>query len=240
MMTKCGKGQKYIRQFIALLGFYFILVHCEPNHKPILAEIPDKVAKIKEKLIIELDATDPDGDALAYTCEFDVPPASKNYQTDGSTFIWTPAYKDGGKEYNLTCFADDGDASDTQVAHIVVSFSIGPDSTAPRFLSPPEEEPAIIWERTQATDKHFQMNVEIRDEDSTDVVFTFECQAEAGLCNTIQIKSAITQTCPMCYILHGLPSDAQANMNGKGFIITLIADDHDNTPQKKRCTIRIF
>ncbi|MBD3164582.1 hypothetical protein GF323_05230 [Candidatus Woesearchaeota archaeon] len=79
------------------------------NRPPILKVIPDITVRESETITIQPDATDPDGDELAYTI-------SEPVGDDGE---WQTSYDDAGV-YRVDVAASDGDMEDTQTVEVTV------------------------------------------------------------------------------------------------------------------------
>lgn len=71
------------------------------NRPPVLFKIGDKVVAVGHALTIQMEASDPDGDALSYSIYGDVPREAQ-FLKDLGKFVWTPAAEDAGKNIYLT------------------------------------------------------------------------------------------------------------------------------------------
>ena len=71
------------------------------NRKPILKNIDNIKAKETETAVIELEASDSDGDELTYSVN------DERFVQDGSSFIWETTYDDAG-EHIITATVSDG------------------------------------------------------------------------------------------------------------------------------------
>ena len=71
------------------------------NRKPILKEISDTEAKETDTVMVELEASDPDGDKLTYSVD------DERFVQDGNKFTWETTYDDAG-EHKITAAVSDG------------------------------------------------------------------------------------------------------------------------------------
>jgi len=79
------------------------------NRKPVLENVDDINAKETDNVVIELKASDPDGDSVSYSID------NEKFVQDGSIFTWETTYDDAG-EYTFTVSASDGvDTASQQV-----------------------------------------------------------------------------------------------------------------------------
>jgi hypothetical protein len=83
------------------------------NHAPVLAPIGNKKIKIDQELVIELSATDEDGDSLQYI----VATMPVGAELNGNIFTWTPT-KDQIGEYHVMFIVSDGELEDSEVVKI--------------------------------------------------------------------------------------------------------------------------
>jgi hypothetical protein len=95
------------------------------DHPPVLAAIGDKAVDESGTLTFAVSATDPDGDALAYTATG--LPAGADFT--GQTFTWTPGAGQAGT-YEVTFVARAGNLSDSETINIIVA-GVAPDTAAP-------------------------------------------------------------------------------------------------------------
>jgi hypothetical protein len=97
------------------------LVGTPPNAAPVLESIGNRTVKENEMLSINLNATDPDGDAITYSCPN--PPVGATFS--GDTFTWIPAVGQKGN-YSATFIASDGQLEDSETITITVKKENGP------------------------------------------------------------------------------------------------------------------
>lgn len=83
------------------------------NRKPALEKVEDINAKETDKVVIELKASDPDGEGVSYSID------NEKFLQDGSIFTWETTYDDAG-EYTLTVSASDGVDTASQQVKVAV------------------------------------------------------------------------------------------------------------------------
>ena len=71
------------------------------NRKPLLSEVDDIGVREGDTVVIELEASDPDGDKLSYEID------NEKFVQDGNKFTWKTTYDDQG-EYIVTVSVSDG------------------------------------------------------------------------------------------------------------------------------------
>ncbi|MBW2976210.1 hypothetical protein KY347_02060 [Candidatus Woesearchaeota archaeon] len=84
------------------------------NRKPVLEKITDVEAKETDTVVIELEASDPDGDKLTYSID------DKKFVQDGNSFAWETSYDDAG-EHSVTVTVSDGTDSTSQEFTVKIS-----------------------------------------------------------------------------------------------------------------------
>ena len=92
------------------------------NRAPVFDLNPMYMINETEKLQIDLNATDPDGDSIYFTTDSD------KGSIIGKVFSWTTGYYDSG-EYDLTFEVTDGDLTDNTTVHVKVN----PTNMPPEF-----------------------------------------------------------------------------------------------------------
>lgn len=83
------------------------------NRAPILEEVEDIVASENERIVIELEAIDDDGDELSYEI------SDERFSQDGYSFTWETTYDDAG-EHTATVIVSDGVDTVSQEVKVVV------------------------------------------------------------------------------------------------------------------------
>ncbi len=112
-----GDGQVGFGDFVAFAGFFG--QSAVPNEAPILERIGDQGVPKGVTLIIELAASDPDGDDLTYWVSGH--PSGASLSKSGSTFRWTPTSGEG-ETHRITFTVRDsrgGTASETITVRVV-------------------------------------------------------------------------------------------------------------------------
>jgi PKD repeat protein len=71
------------------------------NRNPVLSKVNDIKAKEKDAIIVQLEATDEDGDELSFDID------DERFVQDGNLFTWETSYDDAG-EYSFTATVSDG------------------------------------------------------------------------------------------------------------------------------------
>ncbi|WP_321430432.1 putative Ig domain-containing protein [uncultured Methanolobus sp.] len=84
------------------------------NRAPLFETMPMCEVNETEQVCINLSASDPDGDSVSFSTEFD------NGKIIGDTFVWDTGYYDSG-EYNILFNATDGDLCDSTTVHVRVN-----------------------------------------------------------------------------------------------------------------------
>lgn len=84
---------------------------------PVLSSIPPQEVKEGEQFLIQLKATDPDGDTITYKAE--PLPSGATIDESKGTFKWTPSYTQSG-EYTVRFSASDGFYEDYEDVKITV------------------------------------------------------------------------------------------------------------------------
>ena len=97
-----------------------------PQHRPLLDTVEDLSAEPGEEIVIQLEATDPDGTGpLTYETDAGYRlPSSGSFDTSTGLFTWTPAPADTGI-YDLRFGVSDGIFYDCEYAAITVEQSVG-------------------------------------------------------------------------------------------------------------------
>ncbi|MDX9720368.1 MAG: pre-peptidase C-terminal domain-containing protein [Myxococcota bacterium] len=131
------------------------------NRAPVISRIGNRKARIGKLLEIELEATDPDGDALSFTV-FGKLPEDAKFSKESHRFEWTPEEKDAGEVLLLTFAVSDGELDDRETIQIrVVS-----DDTQ----SPPQLE--SIGDVFASPGEELRLQLQASDEDGDPLSFT--------------------------------------------------------------------
>jgi len=89
------------------------------NRQPVLSTIGDKTVEAGHALTVNLDANDPDGDAVTYSAQ-NLPQGSTLV---GNTFSWTPANAQAGN-HEVTFTASDGQLQASETVTITVTETV--------------------------------------------------------------------------------------------------------------------
>src|SRR5215475_1909107 len=115
-------------------------VACGPGSPPVLSGLTDQVAQVGTELMVNLHATDPDGDALTYKfqaadlTDLDGHAAITVSPSGSGVFKWTPTPADVGRHaFDFT--VSDASHNTTATITIDVQSAIG-SATAPVFRQP--------------------------------------------------------------------------------------------------------
>ena len=90
------------------------------NRKPLLEEIEDIVASENDRVIIELEAIDGDGDELSYEI------SDERFSQDGNSFTWETTYDDAGEHTTIVSVSDGVDIISQEVKVIIENVNRPP------------------------------------------------------------------------------------------------------------------
>jgi hypothetical protein len=201
-----------------------IFVGCGNNHPPVLQPITDQTAAVGVELVIELRATDADGDTMSF--DFDAPGimdiksrAQLSTFADGvGRFRWTPQSSDRNvMPYPFDFKVTDGKATTTETVQITVADS--PGGTAPVFRQPLGTGTTLDLSMAMCID----VNILVEDSDSTMVTLADEDPKIDG--------AMLTQTDAFQGTWHWCPSAAQIALQDR-WTLHLSADDGTNKTEK--------
>ena len=114
-----GQSGKYTIEFRAsdllYTAFDTVTVNVENvNRAPLFNSIPMYEVNETEQVKVNLSATDPDGDSISFSTDFD------NGKIIGDKFVWETGYYDSG-DYYILFNATDGDLYDSTTVHVKVN-----------------------------------------------------------------------------------------------------------------------
>lgn len=198
----------------------------EGGRAPTLEDIDDQVVAVGEELVVNLRATDPDGDAIHYGFDAEIEHiherADLTVRPDGTAvFRWTPLAADVGQWAFDFIAADSNDNEDVVTTTIEVRPAV--DGTAPMFREPLGSGTTLDL----AVAACVELAVVVDDPDSAAVTLGQAEPAIAGA--TIVQESGLSATWSWC------PSKEQ--MEADRFPLVLFADDGDNEPVLKHYLI---
>jgi hypothetical protein len=204
-----------------------LLAGCEEGGRaPTLEDVDDQVVAVGDELVVNLRATDPDGDAIDYGFDADVEHihdrADLTVRPDGTAvFRWTPLAADVG-EWAFDFIASDG--SDNDVVTTTIEVVSATDGTAPLFREPLGSGTTLDLGVTAC----LELDVVVDDPDSAAVTIG---QAEPIITGAVIVQetglSATWSWCP-----------AKDQMAGEDrYPLVLFADDGDNEPVLKHYLI---
>ena len=168
-------ARRVIRSVLALTA----LAACGSGNPPDLHGLSDQVAAVGQELVIELDGTDPDGDALEYGVRADISLDDNATMTKtpggAGLFRWTPTSSDVGV-HTLDFTVSDGDNDTT------VSISVDVRATSggqPVFRQPLGTGRVVDLTATPCV----TVDVLVEDSDSTDVTIAEEAPLSPARCS---------------------------------------------------------
>jgi Bacterial pre-peptidase C-terminal domain len=187
---------------------------------PTLEGIDDQLAAVGQELVLELRASDPDGDAIDYG--FDTEQASIRSngsitrRPDGTgVFRWTPLGDDIGTWY-VDFSASDGDHDDVVTVTIDVRSTLG-QGAVPSFREPLGSGTTLDLQHSACA----EFPVVIEDEDDTEVVIAI---GGAGLPGAELVQeSGLTAAFSWC------PSNDQIADERHPLVLSADDDEHDPT-----------
>ena len=211
-----GGGSARIPTCLSLL--VATVVACGGGEGPSIEDVPDKLVGVGQELVIEIKATDPDGDDLDYGVSSDVPGLDAGAlitRTAAQTglFRWRPRAADVGV-WHFDFTASDGDHTATLPVTIEVRSAIG-DATTPVFRQPLGTGTTLDLGLRACLD----LDIVIEDQDSVAVTLTQEEPVIEGA--TLDQTTGLAGTWRWC------PSREQIDAEER-YTLTLGADDGDN------------
>jgi len=129
-----------------------------PNSAPELTRIGDRIVAVGEPLVIVLEASDADGDALTYSVYGKLPKGARFIKPE-RRFEWTPT--EAGKTVFLTFVVSDGKEFDRETVRIEV--------VADKGAHPPELE--VLGDQTVTAGQPFELLLHATDPDGDAVTY---------------------------------------------------------------------
>jgi hypothetical protein len=201
---------------------------CGSNRTPTVQPIADKNAFVGVELLIEVRATDPDGDTIAFDFEAPTIPdlktraqkATLSAFSDGvGQFRWTPTAADRGATYPIDFKALDGKGGVTTET-VQITVKDASDASAPIFRKPLGTGTTLDLEKSNCV----SVEVVTEDPDSTMVTIGEEDPTIEG--------AMLDQTGPFEATWSWCPTNAQIAAQDR-YMLTLSADDGENPKSKK-------
>ncbi len=211
---------KRLSTIVAVAGLVATSVACgRSGEAPELSPLSDQVVAVGAELVIELVATDRDGDDLHYSFSADVPDiqsrAAITKRPDGvGMFRWTPLASDVGPwffDFSVT----DGSYTTTETIQIEVKSAVG-DNSAPIFREPLGTGTTLDL---SAGETCLDVNIVIEDQDSATVVIDEEPPTIEGA--SMQSTGGLSARWSWC------PSQQQIDAEDR-YTLVLSADDGTN------------
>jgi len=106
------------------------------NQPPEVATIPSQEIAVGKTLVLEIQATDPDGDPLVFDAT-DTPPGSM-WDAIGHTLTWTPGQAHANQSFTPKFSVTDGTYTVTKEASILVKSGTSPNTCTPDPFEPNE------------------------------------------------------------------------------------------------------
>ncbi len=188
---------------------------------PEIDALQDQTAKVGVEFVLEIRATDPDGDDLGYEFDANVPDihdrAQMTKRPDGSgLFRWTPQASDVNSGWLFDFTVSDGDNSATVTIQIEVRSEVG-QAGAPIFREPLGTGTTLDLNQSSCA----EVNIVIEDPDSSSVILAMEEPVVRGS-NLQPGSNGMTGTWSWC------PSDRQIDDDEDRYMLTMSADDSTN------------
>ncbi len=203
---------------------------CGPSGSPPeLDALSDQVATVGRELVIEIRATDPDGDDLEFDFSSVVPEIKSRAQMtkrpDGSgLFRWTPQASDVNPGWAFDFTVSDGDSTDTVTIQIEVKSDVG-QAGAPIFREPLGTGTTLDLNITDCID----VDIVIEDADTAAVTLT-ELEPRIPGARLSAASNGLSGTWTWC------PTREQIDEDDR-WTLTLSADDGSSEPTIKRYLI---
>lgn len=208
----------------ALVAIAVLALHgCRDGGRaPTLEGVDDQIAAVGQELVIDLRASDPDGDALEF--DFAAPiegiheVAAITRRPDGTAvFRWTPLAADVG-EWHFDFTVSDGHHGDLVTVTIDVRSTLG-QGAVPVFREPLGSGTTLDL----ASAACLEVPIVVEDEDDTEVVLAMAPPGIVGA--TVDQSSGLTGAWSWCPSKDQLADDRHA--------LVLTADDGDHEPTRK-------
>lgn len=157
---------------------------CGTNAPPDVVPVGPLSVTVGEELSVALEATDPDGDPVAFTVQGAPEGAAVAKNDAGWRFEYSPLASDaspGGRTYDLTFAATDGRGGRTAFP---VPLVVYPEGTVPAFKGP------FAWTLNLAETDHLAAVVRVRDDDSASLTLSLHEGIEGAVFEVIDGHTA--------------------------------------------------
>ena len=135
------------------------------NQRPELKRIGDRTAPVGEQLLIQLQATDPEGDPLSYNVRSSLPEGAKFEKATGE-FTWTPSPSQDGTLVLITFEVSDGTLKDQETIQITVVPAGQGGNQPPRFDE--------LGDQVLTAGRPFSLQLEATDANGDPLTFRYE------------------------------------------------------------------
>lgn len=218
---------RWLGHFGALGTLVATAVACGGGSGPQFAGIEDQTVQVGTELVIQLVATDEDGDELHYSFDTDVPDiqsraALTKTPSGAGLFRWTPLAADVGTWY-FDFTVTDGDSQETVTIQIEVKSAVGQNG-APVFREPLGTGTTLDLR----VDDCLEINVQVEDQDSSSVMIAQEEPVITGA--TLQSTTGLSARWTWC------PTEQQIADDDR-YMLVLSADDLSNPKTVKHYLI---
>jgi hypothetical protein len=237
--------------FLRLAGLGLLVAACGGGGEPQISGLADQVATVGTELVVRIEGTDPDGDALVYGVKADVSlqgEASVTQDPSGAgVFRWTPLAEDIGA-HSFDFSASDGSNTTTVTIQIDVRSAVG---AVPIFRRPLGS--GTVVQPGQCA----MVEILVEDQDTANVNIADDAPIAGSTLNIIDGTSATYEWCPTTeqvaaqdrYTLILSADDGENPKTVKEFVLVLKAGtgsivinelDYDNPSTDTKEFIELF
>ncbi len=168
------------------------------NHPPSFQPVGDQVIEVGQNYLLQLQASDPDGDKLIFAAQGPVPPDAV-LDVNNGTFGWTPGPNAEQSQFDLVFSVTDGQANATLP---IKFFVIAPGQNKPPWFDPVPLQLAPVGEP-------YTLNLSAHDPEGDSLSFGVEGEPPDG--STFD---------PSTGILKWVPSESQIGTHSHEFWVT--------------------
>ncbi len=212
-----------MRPWRSTFGLVLVLgaAACKPDgHPPTLEGISDQLAAVGAELVIDLHASDPDGDELAYgyAVELEHSGATISKRPDGTgVFRWTPSADHVGL-WHFDFIVSDGHLRDTVTVTIDVRTTLG-QGAVPVFREPLGSGTTLDLDHADC----LELPIVVEDQDDTEVAI--------GIAEPVLAGAEIIQDEGLRATFRWCPTPEQ--LGDDRHPVVLLADDGEHEPTRK-------